>query len=535
MPAGAPLRDATGMRRATHLALAALAAVAKAEWEESEHPRDKNGEFTGAGGGGEGTGDNGESAGPAFAPSEKQLRALRSYSQKAHKAGNYVEINNALAGQVGGKLEGARLTKAQNMGREINAAISASSLARKTELHRGGSMPLTAEVGSVISTPRLVSATTDERIARSFVRVDYLPPGHGPAYLQITAPKGARVLNLGDMTASKFDDEKEHLFGSNQQFTISKIDRSGDMPVYHLDVLTEAAVAKAEWDESQHPRDKDGEFANAGGSASASTPKPSPAPAPALAPAPKKVVSQFGKRLEGKEASNLNSYVSGNNSYGVGFQEVNDVVSGRGDKHNLSDGALAKTNEIAASLRSSIDASTLKKDMVLYRGSNIPKGLAVGAQIGTHGFTSTTTSQSVAEEFADKGRSSPSTKAGETETAIFSIRAPKGMGVLDVAASSDPKTASSLVYKEREHIFHDKVKFRVVSDEGRNEGGHRLLTLEPVLDEPAGVAKALAALAAVGKAEWDESQHPRDENGKLSQGAAQRRLTVEPFIKGNAK
>lgn len=236
------------------------------------------------------------------------------------------------------------------------------------------------------------------------------------------------------------------------------------------------AVGKAAWDEAQHPRDVKGEFTDGGGLATPAA----PAQTSSLSPAPEKAASKFGKRLGEKEASSLNSYVSGANSYGVGFAEVNDVVSGQGEKHNLSDGALAKTNEIAASLRTSIDASVLKKDLQLYRGSSIPKGLGVGAEIGTHGFTSATTSKSVAEEFADKGRNSASAQSGETETAILSIRAPEGTAVLDVAASSNPKTASSLVYKEQEHLFHDKVRFRVVSDDGRNEAGHRLLTVEPI-------------------------------------------------------
>jgi hypothetical protein len=115
----------------------------------------------------------------------------------------------------------------------VDKAIStAAPLKEAIVVHRGMTkVPEGLKEGAVIHDKAYVSTTTDAKIAQ-----DFAGKSPGGCEFRITLPKGHRVLSMEHATKSKqFSREKEVLLPRNAQFRVTKVEKSGDRTIAHLE------------------------------------------------------------------------------------------------------------------------------------------------------------------------------------------------------------------------------------------------------------------------------------------------------------
>ena len=459
---------------------------------------------------------------------------------------------------------GAAFQHAQASGKDQSKA--AVRRRANAYLSRQGRAPMSRKVAKGIL-DRWRAMTTDERADEFNLRAAGVPPDVARA-LAMTgngkAPKrkpkfGGLIAKMGPTLAEL--DAPGHTTG----LTGSQALRGATWRRRkRINKLADAMVARVtkggEFDESKHPRAEDGKFGQGSGNSKNSK-----------APSSHDRASQnnYGQALtDKKHIKALHSYTSQDEGP-TGYLAVNAAAAGK-KTYAYSRQDAAATSQSVAALSAAISNSQLQKKMTLYRGASVPASAKVGDVLAKNGFTSASKNKKTAAFFADKhAQHNQNNSNKELHSSVLAIRAKAGNAALDVAGAMG-QSASNVVRQEGEHIFGHNTRFRIVSDDGKSKAGHRLLTVEPI-DETSvakggpgsgphagggtsvashlsaarshlaaaklargkgenatadshqqrAAARIQAALTArsVAKAgEFDESKHPRADNGEFGAG-----------------
>ena len=202
-------------------------------WEENKHPRAGNGEF------GKGGGKAAKPSASAKSNVVKQHAKLTEQQRidvKDYKEGGYKILNSYL--RTGKSPDGWSASSLNAEAKRLDGAIAKSSLQKDTTLYRGLQHPALAAnaeklIGREVPVDSFQSTSTSQEEAER----NYAGFGNGAVVFKINAPAGTKAINTSEFESSGNSGEDEVLLGRGGKMKITGVDRSGRVPVIHMDLV----------------------------------------------------------------------------------------------------------------------------------------------------------------------------------------------------------------------------------------------------------------------------------------------------------
>ena len=170
---------------------------------------------------------------------KEQDDALSGYTGHDRRSADHDVLNAALEGKTVGDKENTAAILAQ--ADHLNAAIASSAIEQPEVFYRGSDMTEVPKVGQVMSTPRLLSVSSDKEIAHKFATEENYRKDapKNPVIYTIHAAAGTHALNVNKHLYGIHAHEKEHIFGSNQNFRVKAVRHEDGMHHIELETVSE--------------------------------------------------------------------------------------------------------------------------------------------------------------------------------------------------------------------------------------------------------------------------------------------------------
>ena len=195
------------------------------DWDESQHPRDTNGEFGEEGG-----------ASSKIELSKTQKAALTSYV-----GGGYHDMNDVARGNISG-LTKTEISKAQKSNIQLDAAIAGSKTLENETVYRGtaGISFDHLKEGTLFTAKGYYSTSSSKEVAKGFTHNEDDEDDDEGVLMKITIPKGTPALHVADHIKSPTTNrEKEVLIGRNTKYRVKKVIKSGGrVTEIHMEVVS---------------------------------------------------------------------------------------------------------------------------------------------------------------------------------------------------------------------------------------------------------------------------------------------------------